>query len=179
MRMAALFRRKSSEEGLEQAFNSLNAQREACAAFILSQKHEGWTVLPAQQVRVRRNELWNASEAVRCFQRVAISARRNRVHSAERMSFHPLRMRFRSRSAKSTRRLPARFQRSLSGSDRLESAEQKRFMHINDILRSTNSRHGSLKRAPVHAFGFCNVLAGSATGAELSMQTKGTRQSTR
>jgi hypothetical protein len=46
-RMAALFRRKSSEEGLEQAFNSLNAQREACAAFILSQKHEGWTVLPA------------------------------------------------------------------------------------------------------------------------------------
>jgi site-specific DNA recombinase len=37
---------KSSEEGLEQAFNSLDAQREACAAFILSQKHEGWTVLP-------------------------------------------------------------------------------------------------------------------------------------
>jgi hypothetical protein len=32
--------RKSSEEGLEQAFNSLDAQREACAAFILSQKHE-------------------------------------------------------------------------------------------------------------------------------------------
>jgi hypothetical protein len=38
--------RKSSEEGLEQAFNSLDAQREVCAAFILSQKHEGWTVLP-------------------------------------------------------------------------------------------------------------------------------------
>jgi DNA invertase Pin-like site-specific DNA recombinase len=33
---------------LEQAFNSLDAQREACTAFILSQKHEGWTVLPAQ-----------------------------------------------------------------------------------------------------------------------------------
>jgi DNA invertase Pin-like site-specific DNA recombinase len=32
---------------LEQAFNSLDAQREACTAFILSQKHEGWTVLPA------------------------------------------------------------------------------------------------------------------------------------
>src|SRR6202030_4033649 len=40
------YTRKSSEEGLEQAFNSLDAQREACAAFILSQKHEGWTVLP-------------------------------------------------------------------------------------------------------------------------------------
>ena len=43
----AIYARKSSEEGLEQAFNSLDAQREACAAFILSQKHEGWTVLPA------------------------------------------------------------------------------------------------------------------------------------
>ena len=42
----AIYTRKSSEEGLEQAFNSLDAQREACAAFILSQKHEGWTVVP-------------------------------------------------------------------------------------------------------------------------------------
>jgi len=42
----AIYTRKSSEEGLEQAFNSLDAQREACAAFVLSQKHEGWVVLP-------------------------------------------------------------------------------------------------------------------------------------
>jgi site-specific DNA recombinase len=42
----AIHTRKSSEEGLEQAYNSLDAQREACAAFILSQKHEGWTLLP-------------------------------------------------------------------------------------------------------------------------------------
>jgi DNA invertase Pin-like site-specific DNA recombinase len=42
----AIYTRKSSEEGLDQAFNSLDAQREACAAFILSQKHEGWAVLP-------------------------------------------------------------------------------------------------------------------------------------
>ena len=41
----AIYTRKSSEDGLEQAFNSLEAQREACAAFVLSQKHEGWTVL--------------------------------------------------------------------------------------------------------------------------------------
>jgi site-specific DNA recombinase len=44
----AIYTRKSTDEGLEQAFNSLDAQREACAAFIQSQKHEGWTVLPAQ-----------------------------------------------------------------------------------------------------------------------------------
>jgi DNA invertase Pin-like site-specific DNA recombinase len=42
----AIYTRKSSDEGLEQAFNSLDAQREACMAFIQSQKHEGWTVLP-------------------------------------------------------------------------------------------------------------------------------------
>ncbi|MGH6736341.1 MAG: recombinase family protein [Methyloceanibacter sp.] len=41
-----MYTRKSSDEGLEQAFNSLDAQREACAAFVLSQKHEGWSVLP-------------------------------------------------------------------------------------------------------------------------------------
>jgi site-specific DNA recombinase len=42
----AIYTRKSTEEGLDQAFNSLDAQREACSAFVLSQKHEGWTVLP-------------------------------------------------------------------------------------------------------------------------------------
>ena len=42
----AIYTRKSSEEGLEQNFNSLDAQREACEAFIASQKHEGWTILP-------------------------------------------------------------------------------------------------------------------------------------
>lgn len=38
----AVYTRKSTEEGLEQAFNSLDAQREACEAYIQSQKHEGW-----------------------------------------------------------------------------------------------------------------------------------------
>src|ERR1700730_14998720 len=44
----AIYTRKSTDEGLEQAFNSLDAQREACAAFIQSQKHEGWTVSPTR-----------------------------------------------------------------------------------------------------------------------------------
>ncbi len=42
----AVYTRKSSEEGLEQEFNSLDAQREACEAYIASQRHEGWTLLP-------------------------------------------------------------------------------------------------------------------------------------
>ena len=41
----AIYTRKSTEEGLEQEFNSLDAQREACAAYILSQKHEGWSLV--------------------------------------------------------------------------------------------------------------------------------------
>jgi site-specific DNA recombinase len=41
----AIYTRKSSEEGLEQEFNSLQAQREACEAFINSQRHEGWVCL--------------------------------------------------------------------------------------------------------------------------------------
>ena len=42
----AIYTRKSTEEGLEQAFNSLDAQREACAAYVLSQAGEGWECLP-------------------------------------------------------------------------------------------------------------------------------------
>jgi len=41
----AIYTRKSSEEGLEQSFNSLDAQREACIAYITSQKQEGWQVI--------------------------------------------------------------------------------------------------------------------------------------
>ncbi|MCW3848107.1 recombinase family protein [Sphingomonas sp. LB-2] len=42
----AIYTRKSTEEGLDQDFNSLDAQREACAAYILSQRHEGWIQVP-------------------------------------------------------------------------------------------------------------------------------------
>ncbi|MBR0660636.1 recombinase family protein [Roseomonas oryzicola] len=44
----AIYTRKSSEEGLEQEFNSLDAQREACEAYIRSQRHEGWNLLSAR-----------------------------------------------------------------------------------------------------------------------------------
>jgi DNA invertase Pin-like site-specific DNA recombinase len=44
-RHCAIYTGKSTEEGLDQDFNSLDAQREACAAFVTSQKHEGWVEL--------------------------------------------------------------------------------------------------------------------------------------
>ena len=42
----AIYTRKSTEEGLDMEFNSLDAQREACESYIASQKHEGWFQLP-------------------------------------------------------------------------------------------------------------------------------------
>jgi site-specific DNA recombinase len=42
----AVYTRKSSEEGLEQEFNSLDAQREACEAYVTSQRAEGWVLVP-------------------------------------------------------------------------------------------------------------------------------------
>ena len=42
----SIYTRKSTEEGLEQDFNSFDAQSEACSAFIASQRHEGWRELP-------------------------------------------------------------------------------------------------------------------------------------
>ena len=45
IRRCAIYTRKSSEEGLEQDFNSLHAQRDACEAFIKSQLGEGWRLI--------------------------------------------------------------------------------------------------------------------------------------
>ena len=46
MRRCAIYTRKSSDDGLDQHFNSLDAQREACQAYVLSQAGEGWKALP-------------------------------------------------------------------------------------------------------------------------------------
>src|SRR5271163_3267743 len=42
----AIYTRKSTEHNLDLAFNSLDAQREACEAYIKSQAHEGWRLIP-------------------------------------------------------------------------------------------------------------------------------------
>ena len=42
----AIYTRKSTEEGLDQEFNSLQAQRESAEAYIMSQRHLGWALLP-------------------------------------------------------------------------------------------------------------------------------------
>ena len=46
IKYCAVYTRKSTEEGLEQEFNTLDAQREGCLAFITRQKAEGWVALP-------------------------------------------------------------------------------------------------------------------------------------
>ena len=55
IRRCAIYTRKSSEEGLEQDYNSLHAQREACEAFIRSQAGEGWRL---DQDSLRRRRLF-------------------------------------------------------------------------------------------------------------------------
>ena len=51
----AIYTRKSSDEGLDQEFNSLDAQREACEAYIVSQRHAGWLAL-ANMYELSRSE---------------------------------------------------------------------------------------------------------------------------
>ncbi len=48
IKRCAIYTRKSTEEGLEQEFNTLHAQREACVAYITSQKSEGWSLVKTQ-----------------------------------------------------------------------------------------------------------------------------------
>ena len=48
MLRCAVYTRKSTEDGLEQEFNSLDAQYEACTAYAVSQRHEGWVLLPGR-----------------------------------------------------------------------------------------------------------------------------------
>jgi DNA invertase Pin-like site-specific DNA recombinase len=63
----AIYTRKSSEEGLEQDFNSLDAQREACEAFILSQKREdGSLSAKFMTTGVSRAPGWNGRPSTGC-----------------------------------------------------------------------------------------------------------------
>jgi hypothetical protein len=65
----AIYTRKSTEEGLEQEFNSLDAQRGAAEAFIRSQTHGGWTFLPQRQhatVKSPACSIWPPTFRKRC-----------------------------------------------------------------------------------------------------------------
>ena len=64
----AIYTRKSAEEGLEQEFNSLDAQREACAAYVASQKAESWVLCcqPSTRTRGSREEPWSARAYSAC-----------------------------------------------------------------------------------------------------------------
>jgi hypothetical protein len=67
-----IYTRKSSDEGLDQEFNSLDAQREACEAYIVSQRHAGWIALanmyhsPARRARRYRSWMLLRTSPIRC-----------------------------------------------------------------------------------------------------------------
>ena len=63
----AIYTRKSSEEGLDQEFNSLDAQRESAEAFIASQKAEGWSRCPTSTTTAASQaEAWSARRSIAC-----------------------------------------------------------------------------------------------------------------
>jgi hypothetical protein len=67
IRRCAVYTRKSSEEGLEQDFNSLHAQREACEAFIKSQTGEGWRLIKTVMMTVAfRAVQWSGPHCNTC-----------------------------------------------------------------------------------------------------------------
>ena len=73
VRRCAIYTRKSSKEGLEQEFNSLHAQREACEAFIKGQAGEGWRLVKtAFDDGGLSGERWNGRRCSGCW---LISAR--------------------------------------------------------------------------------------------------------
>src|SRR5208283_1856374 len=80
----AIYTRKSSEEGLEQEFNSLDAQREACEAYVRSQKHEGWSVLPQQDRRIQEERPMDGRPAVAWLRRQGSQAYRQRDRGGDR-----------------------------------------------------------------------------------------------
>ena len=66
----AIYTRKSTEEGLDLEFNSLDAQREAGEAYIKSQAHEGWRLLPDRYDDGGfSGDSWNALRCSGCLQR--------------------------------------------------------------------------------------------------------------
>ena len=67
IRRCAVYTRKSSEEGLEQDFNSLHAQREACEAFIASQQGKGGSYSrPLTTMAAFRAQRWNVQRCNGC-----------------------------------------------------------------------------------------------------------------
>ena len=60
----AVYTRKSTSEGLEQNFNSLDAQREACMAYITSQRGEGWTALDTHYDDETMHKIYANSKSV-------------------------------------------------------------------------------------------------------------------
>jgi DNA invertase Pin-like site-specific DNA recombinase len=150
----AIYTRKSSEEGLEQEFNSLAAQREACEAFIRSQQHEGWALgrtryddggfsggnmeRPALQgllaeIRARRIDIVVVYKVDRLTRSLADFARLVEIFDAEAVSFVSVTQQFNTTSSMGRLTLNvllsfAQFEREVTGErirDKIASSKKK------------------------------------------------------
>src|SRR5213083_1068745 len=150
----AVYTRKSSEEGLEQEFNSLAAQREACEAYIRSQQHEGWVLArtryddggfsggnlerPALQqlladLRARRIDIVVVYKVDRLTRSLADFARLVEIFDAEGVSFVSVTQQFNTTSSMGRLTLNvllsfAQFEREVTGErirDKIAASKQK------------------------------------------------------
>jgi DNA invertase Pin-like site-specific DNA recombinase len=150
----AIYTRKSSEEGLEQEFNSLAAQREACEAFIRSQQHEGWALgrtryddggfsggnmeRPALQgllaeIRARRIDIVVVYKVDRLTRSLADFARLVEIFDAEAVSFVSVTQQFNTTSSMGRLTLNvllsfAQFEREVTGErirDKIAASKKK------------------------------------------------------
>jgi DNA invertase Pin-like site-specific DNA recombinase len=154
MRRCAVYTRKSSEEGLEQDFNSLHAQREACEAFIKSQKGEGWKLVPTayddgglsggnmdrpglkqllQDIRDRRIDVVVVYKVDRLTRSLADFAKMMEVFEASEVSFVSVTQQFNTTSSMGRLTLNillsfAQFERELTGErirDKISASKKK------------------------------------------------------
>src|SRR5438132_13171828 len=150
----AIYTRKSSEEGLEQEFNSLQAQSEACEAYIRSQRHEGWVLAgtryddggfsggnlerPALQqlladLRARRIDIVVVYKVDRLTRSLADFARLVEIFDAEDVSFVSVTQQFNTTSSMGRLTLNvllsfAQFEREVTGErirDKIAASQQK------------------------------------------------------
>jgi site-specific DNA recombinase len=176
----AIYTRKSSEEGLEQEFNSLAAQREACEAYISSQRHEGWVVArthyddggysggnmerPGLQrlladIRARRIEIVVVYKVDRLTRSLADFARLVEIFDAQGVSFVSVTQQFNTTSSMGRLTLNvllsfAQFEREVTGErirDKIAASKKKGMWMGGNVPLGYDASEGTLVIIPVEA----------------------------
>ncbi|HEX3418877.1 MAG TPA: recombinase family protein, partial [Stellaceae bacterium] len=187
-RRCAIYTRKSSEEGLEQNFNSLAAQREACEAYIRSQQHEGWVLArpryddggfsggnlerPALQrlltdIRTGRIDIIVVYKVDRLTRSLADFARLVELFDAEAVSFVSVTQQFNTTNSMGRLALNvllsfAQFEREVSGErirDKIAASKKKGMWMGGNVPLGYDADERTLLVNPAEAETVCRIFA--------------------